>query len=144
MSTAQPQFVRAMPVLDCADMAVSLAFYRNKLGFHADTWGEPPTFAILQRGAVTLALAQVDKPAVNKTWAAYLYVTDVDAVYAELMAHGVAIAEPPEDRFYNCREFTVDDPDGNLLAVGQIRVPNAYPAGLSDNTGRDGQTEAAS
>ena len=35
------QFLRAMPVLTIADMARSLAYYRDLLGFDAATWGEP-------------------------------------------------------------------------------------------------------
>ena len=138
MST-QLQFIRAMPVLDCAEMARSLAYYCDRLGFHADTFGEPPTFAILQRGGVTLALNQVATPAVNKTWAAYLYVQDVDAVYAEFKGLDVTMGEPPEDRPYNCRDFTLDDPDGNLIGVGQILVANGFPPGLSANQGRDAE-----
>ena len=119
-STPHP-FQRAMPVLEVADMARSLAFYKVKLGFDAATWGEPASFAIVQRGAVSLALNVVAVPAVSrKTWAAYIYVRDADAVHAELSALGVSIPHPPETKPYNCREFLVDDPDGHMLAIANV------------------------
>ena len=63
-SNVAGQIQRAMPVLDCTDMARSVAFYEEKLGFDARVWGEPVSFAIMQRGAVTIALAKVAPGAV--------------------------------------------------------------------------------
>ena len=140
MTNAPPfQLQRAMPVLDCADMARSIAFYRDKLGFDARVWGEPVSFAIMQRGFVTIALAKVDagKAAVSRNWAAYVYVADADALYAQFVAHGVSFAEPPEMRDYNCRDFIVDDPDGHMIAFGHVLTPDVLGPGLSDRVGRD-------
>ena len=130
-------FVRAMPVLDVSDMQASLAFYKEKLGFSAATWGEPPSFAIVQRGTVSLALAT--KP-VTRNWTAYLYIQDVDALHAELVALGVDIPHAPETQPYNCREMVVDDPDGHLLAFGQVLEPDPLGPGLSARVGRDSGT----
>ena len=137
-------FTRAMPVLDCSDMNASIAFYRDKLGFDASTWGDPVTFAIMQRGMVTIALAHISPPAVSRNWAAYIHVADVDALYAELLEYRVLIAEPPKDRPYNCREFVVDDPDGHMLAFGQVIMPDPLGPGLSTRIGRDGKAGAKS
>lgn len=139
------QFQRAMPVLECADLLRSVGFYRDRLGFSASTWGEPPTFAIVQRGVVTLALNQVPAPPAvsRRTWAAYLYVDDVDGLYAELSQLGVGIPEPPETRIYGCREFVADDPDGHIIAFGHVISPDPLGPGLSGRTGRDGQGRSA-
>jgi len=134
------QFQRAMPVLEISDMVGSLAFYKDKLGFDAATWGEPPSFAIVQRGEVTLALALVaggTATVSRKTWAAYIYVRNVDNLFAELRAAGVAVADPPENRPYNCREMIIDDPDGHILAFGQVLDPETRGPGLSERIGRD-------
>jgi catechol 2,3-dioxygenase-like lactoylglutathione lyase family enzyme len=137
MSTHQMQ--RAMPVLDCTDMSRSLAFYRDKLGFAASTWGEPPTFALLQRGTVTIALAHVekDKAAISRNWAAYVYVRDADALHAELSKYGVALPDPPTTQPYNCRDFVVEDPDGHLISFGHVLSPDPLGPGLSARCGRD-------
>lgn len=139
MSPQEFQFQRAMPVLPIIEMERSLAFYRA-LGFEAATWGEPPTFAIVQRGLVTLALGVRPQEEIRRSglWSSYIYVRDADAVHAELSRHGIA-AEPPETRAYNCRDFTVDDPDGNLIGIGHVLSADALAPGLSAHTGRDGE-----
>lgn len=135
-----PQFQRAMPVLDCTDMDASLAFYKEKLGFSASVWGEPASFAILQRGTVTLALALTafGDAAVSSNWAAYIYVSDADELFSELTALGVEIPEPPTTQSYNCRDFIVEDPDGHMLSFGHVLLPDPMGPGLSDRMGRDG------
>ena len=139
MSAYPHPFARTMPILDTADMGRAVAFYKEKLGFEASTFGEPPGFAILQRGTVTLGLKLVDadKAAIGNNWAAYIYVADADAVYAEWIARGVTIADAPEDRFYNCRDFTIDDPDGNQLGIGHTLDTDPLGPGLSLRVGRD-------
>lgn len=138
-------FVRAMPVLDCSDIAATLAFWKDKLGFDAATWGDPPTFAIVQRGTISVAFALMpkDKVAVSRNWAAYLYVQDVDTLYAEYEALGIALPHPPETREYGCREFVIDDPDGHVIAFGQVLNPDALGPGLNARVGRDGMTVAS-
>ena len=120
-------------------MTRSLVFYKEKLGFDASTWGEPPTFAIVQRGTISLALALVPADAVTvsrRTWASYLYVADTDALYRELTRLGVDVPEPPETRIYGCREFVVDDPDGHIIAFGQVLTPDPLGPGLGERVGR--------
>jgi predicted enzyme related to lactoylglutathione lyase len=136
--TAQVQ--RAMPVLSVSDMARSLAFYRDTLGFALRTWGEPPTFVICQRGHTTLALAKADKPAVSDNWAVYIYVADADALYEELVRHGARIEDPPTTQPYNCRDFVIDDPDGHMISFGHVMEPDPLGPGLSEHVGRDGDT----
>jgi hypothetical protein len=135
-------FVRSMPVLDCSDMAVSLAFWRNQLGFDGGTWGEPPTFAIVQRGTVSIGLARRpnEEMAVRRNMAAYLYVQDVDALYAEYQSAGVPLPCPPETQPYNCREFIVVVPDGHTIYFGQTLTSDPLGPGLGRSVGRDGKT----
>lgn len=134
---ATPDLIRAMPVLEVADVERSAAFYADMLGFVAHgMWGnegEPPGFCIVQRGAVTIALDRSGQPRPapnNQYWAAYVYVTDVNALHAELKAKGVDIVRGPEDAPYGCRDFDVRDPDGHLIAFGQDLEPGATGAGL--------------
>ncbi|MBF9032981.1 VOC family protein [Rhodobacterales bacterium HKCCE2091] len=116
--------LRAMPVLDVSDLAASAEFY-CRLGFSTNgIWGEPPGFAIVQRGAVTLALSLRDLSAPvpgNHGWAAYIYVTDVEALHAEFTAAGVGPTEIRRPTHYGCDDFDVTDPDGHRIAFGQDR-----------------------
>jgi catechol 2,3-dioxygenase-like lactoylglutathione lyase family enzyme len=111
-----------MPVLDCADVARSAAFYRDALGFVATMWGDPPRFAIVRRGTVTLGLASVhegDMLHVKKNWVAYIYVADADGLYAQLQQRGVHLPDAPTLQPWGCRDFVLHDPDGHLLCFGQ-------------------------
>lgn len=129
---------RAMPVLGVKDVAASVAFFRDKLGFHLDgIWGpegEPPSFAILDLDAITVALQRDDAATARSgptAWVAYLYIEGVDAYHEALRAKGVTILEAPHETFYGIREMTIEDLDGHQLAFGQDLDPSAAGPGLS-------------
>ena len=127
--------MRSAPVLQVADVIASQAFYREKLGFDGGgLWGDPPCFAIVGRGSVTIFLDQTRAEdgavPVNQYWAAYVYVDDVEAYCAELRSRGVEILRGPEDMEHGCREFDVKDPDGHIIAFGQDLTPGPQGPGL--------------
>jgi len=104
-------------------VAASEAFYTGTLGFTSHgSWGDPPAFGIVQRGDVTIALDRARDGSVplNQYWAAYVYVSDVDVLCAELQAKGAEIAREIEDTDYGCRDFDIRDPDGHLIAFGEV------------------------
>ena len=113
---------RAMPVLQVPDVAKAAAYY-EKLGFATHgMWDEPPTFSIVQRGDVTIALDRSRETGalpLNQGWAAYIYVDDIDAVHREFLDAGVLHMGELCDRDYGCRDFTVTDLNGYHLAFGQ-------------------------
>lgn len=138
---------RSMPVLQVHDLTTSLAFYCNTLGFASHgSWGEPPVFAIVQRGHVTIALDQSrdgSKPPRQQYWQAYIYVTDADALLAELQRRGVAIERDIETTEYGCRDFDVRDPNGHILGFGHVIEPGRLGPGLGENLGRDAPSPTA-
>ena len=126
--------IRAMPVLQVADVGRSERFYCDKLGFVSHgSWGEGPEFCIVQSGRVTLALDRARDGSVplNQYWAAYVYVEDADALCAEARAQGVAIVRGPEDAPYGLRDFDIRDPDGHIIAFGHDLSPGAAGPGLA-------------
>lgn len=60
--------------------------------------------------------AEMQRPSAKKLGASpvgiHLYVTDVDAVYAQALAAGATATHPIEDKFYGDRAGTVTDPFG--------------------------------
>lgn len=128
------EFVRSMPVLEVSDLSASMAFYRDQLGFDTGgTFGEPPAFCIVNRGTITIALdasREGGRQPQNQYWAAYLYVTDVEALHREYVDRGVEILRGPEDTDYGCRDFDVRDPDGHIIAFGQDLIPSEKGPGL--------------
>lgn len=49
---------------------------------------------------------------------AYLYVDDVDAVFARHQAAGVTIHRPIYDEPYGMRDYCIETPDGHRIAFG--------------------------
>ena len=116
-------FLESATTLEVKDVVASEAFYREKLGFRPGYfYGEPPTFCIIGRDKVTVFLDKARTPRetpLNQYWALYVYVDDVDAVYAEMTGRGVTIDRAIEGQFYGCRDFDVRDLDGHLIGIGQ-------------------------
>lgn len=113
-------------VFTVRDVAASLAFYVGRLGFAAQfAMGDPPTYAIIERETVSLHLMPASQdPAGLGRSSIYVYVDDVDALHAGLVAMGCPIEIAPEDFFYGMRETSVRDPDGNRITFGaEVRPP---------------------
>jgi uncharacterized glyoxalase superfamily protein PhnB len=47
----------------------------------------------------------------------------VDAIYADLTAHGAAGRQPPWDAFWGARYAIVEDPDGNAVGIMSAMDP---------------------
>jgi predicted enzyme related to lactoylglutathione lyase len=115
------------PVLLVSDIGRSVAYYRDRLGFRCETYGDPPTFASAQRDGSSILLAlcpETDRIVpnwriVDQTWNVYVRVDDADAVYAEVQERGAAIDYTLYDAPHGFREFGVQDPDGYDIAFGQ-------------------------
>src|SRR5262245_32024673 len=101
--------------------------YRDKLGFEIRGYfGKPPVFAIVRRDTVEIHFGKSDsgRPAPGSAHRdegldAYVFVEDVDALFAELKQRGADIVEGPAQRSYGCREIVVRDLDGFMIAFGQ-------------------------
>jgi catechol 2,3-dioxygenase-like lactoylglutathione lyase family enzyme len=116
---------RAVPVFPVRNVRAALAHYR-KLGFDAHAYneaaaGDDVVYGFVQRGHLELHLSRTpDLDCARNSSAAYLYVDDADALYAEWRAAGAGgrFYGAPADTPYHLREFAYADPDGNLLRVG--------------------------
>jgi predicted enzyme related to lactoylglutathione lyase len=126
---AGPDIHDARPVLLVADMAATLGYYGDRLGFETRAFGDPPHFGSARRGGATVLFALHDdrreitpnwrlRP---QTWNVYIGVADVDALYEELRERGATIDYAPYDAPHGFREFGTQDPDGYDIAFGQRR-----------------------
>jgi predicted enzyme related to lactoylglutathione lyase len=122
-----PKLTGISPVMLVADLERAVAYYRDRLGFDCEAFGDPPNFATADRDAATILLASGGQPEqivpnwhiVDKVWDAYIRVEDADAVYAEVQERGAPIDYEIYDAPHGFREFGVQDPDGHDLAFGQ-------------------------
>jgi len=116
------------PVLLVADIKKSAAFWQEKLGFAGEFYGEPTNFAIMSRDRVRVMLALVPNGAkIVPNWhvvpsgnTAYIWVDDVDAMYAEVLSRGTGIDFTIYNTPWGTREFGVQDPAGHDIAFGQV------------------------
>jgi catechol 2,3-dioxygenase-like lactoylglutathione lyase family enzyme len=125
------RMLHAIPALPVAEMARSVTFYRDTLGFtlvHHDGG-----FAIVQRDAVTLHLWEASDqgwrtrsaapPVVSGaesfiagTASCRIAVEDVDALHRELQPRGILHPSGQlSDQPWGSREFAITDPDNNLI-----------------------------
>lgn len=109
--------VVAKPILPVVEMDESVGFYRQ-LGFDVEPYDADYTI-VSQSGEEVVHLRVVDDldPAQNAA-SVYFHVQDVDAVHREWAFTGIVTGEVVDEP-WGMREFTVADPAGNLLRVGQ-------------------------
>jgi predicted enzyme related to lactoylglutathione lyase len=122
-----PTLTGISPVLLVADVERSVGYYRDRLGFDVETYGDPPDFIAARRDDATILMALCPEPArivpnwkiVDNVWNVYIRVDDADAIYAEVQERGAGIDYTIYDAPHGFREFGVQDPDGHDIAFGQ-------------------------
>jgi len=117
------------PYFIVSDVARSLLFYRDLLGFEViyETDETRTFFAVLRRDGAMLFLkaeAGID-PLPNAArhptfgWDSYSYTPDPDALAAEFAAKGAVFSRPLENTPDGLRGFELTDPDGHVLFYGR-------------------------
>ena len=79
---------RASPVLASLDIRKSVAFYQDKMGFNKIGWVDDH-YAVIGRDKVELHFWKCDNKIFPENTSCYLYVDNVDDLYAELKEAGV-------------------------------------------------------
>jgi catechol 2,3-dioxygenase-like lactoylglutathione lyase family enzyme len=109
-------------VLLVQDVAATIAYYRDTLGFHVDfEHGSPPTNARVSSGdrdGPTAARIRFERSAMAGTPSCYLYVhvgQRLDDLFAVYRGRGVEIVGEPRDRPWGLRQFEIRDCNGYLL-----------------------------
>ena len=111
-------------IILCDDLVTMKAFYRDLFAFPVDS--ESETSLALRAGSVLLGLRQrtrgydgvgvrAELPGVQIAF--LVSPPEVDQCYAELVAKGVTILEPPTDQPRGHRTVYFADPEGNMLEV---------------------------
>lgn len=104
-----------------SDLAASKHFYADILGWQLHT--DEPGVAGYYFGSSYLVILQDNRPAVERHYAggihAEVQVDDLDAEYARLQEHGVAVSAI-EERPWGERNFSFSDPDGYKWAYGEL------------------------
>src|SRR5579863_10421077 len=105
-----------IPILRVSNLAASIRFYVDVLGFKVN-WGgeEESTFASVSRSGRAIMLSQGEQGHPG-TWI-WIGVEDIEPLFAEYCAKGVKIRERPTNYPW-AYEMKIEDPDGHVLRFG--------------------------
>lgn len=123
------RLARCRPMLAVTDLARTIAFYTQKLGFRCiSTFGDPPVWCDLSRDGVSVMFnapppdaVRRDVPPRSRDYQIFYFDTpDANALHAlhvEFRARGVECTDL-RATVYGMKEFEVRDPDGIWLWFG--------------------------
>ena len=125
-----PVIEDAVAIVPVRDVAATLDFYADVLGFERRFAADDQSFGIAVHGDAAVHFLRTSDAAALKETAAnisiYMWVAGVDALYAlykpKLDDLAPGRVRPPFDQDYGMREFHVKDLDGCLLLFGEAIV----------------------
>ncbi|ROH87039.1 VOC family protein [Pseudomethylobacillus aquaticus] len=117
--TTTTAFVSATPVLASLDIARSVAFFVEQLGF-AQVYLQQGSYGIVEQGAVQLHFWACADKRIAEATGCRIRVDGIEALYARCVNAGIVhphapLAETP----WSTLEFAILDPDGNLVTFHQ-------------------------
>jgi uncharacterized glyoxalase superfamily protein PhnB len=117
------------PVLLVEDVSMAVAYYCVILGFQVEFTQNEQYMGVFRDG-VHVHLAASNGAPLHSNRVAWtekfkpadvnFFVSDVDALYAEVKAKGATVDGPPRDEPYGVRDFQVTDLNGYMLRFNQI------------------------
>jgi uncharacterized glyoxalase superfamily protein PhnB len=114
MNASSIYYEGSQPILRIENMETALRFYVGVLGFTNASWGTGE-FTSVNRDQAGIYLC-CGSQGRGAAWV-WLGVDDVELIYQDLKARGVAIRMPPTNYPW-ALEMQVEDPDGNVLRLG--------------------------
>ena len=133
MSSSPPITLGAcIPILPVADLDASIVYYVERLGFELEWQAE--SMASVGRDRASIMLNRGEQGHAG-TWL-WTPVSDVDALYEELVRRGAMLRHPPTNYPWGSRECQVSDPDGHVLRFGSDLKPGEPMGVWLDPKGR--------
>lgn len=129
MTTARSKVVSKVkgiaPQFLVDDLSKAVAYYRDALGFDVDFIYESFYAGVSRDGAaihLKCAPKTISDRAHRKTndhLDAYIDVSNVDALFADLTSRRARVTKGLEDQPWQCRDFWVEDVDGYILCFSE-------------------------
>lgn len=107
-------FKRSIPILASLDEAKTINFYTQKLSFNlVENYNG---YLIFERDGIHVHLFHCAKPDECRNMGCYIYVTDIDNLYAEYRQAGVVHPNGPLKLMpFGLRQFAAVDNNGNIF-----------------------------
>jgi hypothetical protein len=122
-----PRIIAHSGVLLSRDVMRTAQHWRDVFGFSIDnTFGDPPTFAILKRDQAFAMFGLTDQLIVPRRkqreslFDAYFWIDDAQVEFDACMARGARADYAPYLQPYGVLEFGLLDPDDHLIGFGQV------------------------
>jgi len=118
-------FSSAVPVIATSDVFGTIRYFEQTLGFKQQwIWGDPPVYAGIRAGGALLYVTyDPDLASTIKERRLspdiFLWVNDIDSVYAHHRASRADITEELATRPWGVRQYVVREPNGYLLKVAE-------------------------
>ncbi|HRF97078.1 MAG TPA: VOC family protein [Aggregatilineales bacterium] len=111
---SKTEFVSITPGLPSLNIARSVAFYTEKLGFSVIYQTE--SYAVIIRETIAIDLRLCDNPILPLNTECYIWVKNITPLHDEIKAKGAIKPENGlHDTEWGYREFLVIDDDGNQI-----------------------------
>jgi len=114
------KYLSSTPILIVNDTVKARDFYVDKLGFEVSfEWGKPFTYLSIKQNNVEVHINSSSNSILEAGKGTISIFTDeVDNLYKNLVQKDVEIIIEPADREYGLRDFSIKDPDGNIINFG--------------------------
>lgn len=120
------KILSGIPVLACQHIDKTLAFYTGELRFVTVNRRESASglqWAHLMHGETSIMLERAEplpeNAGLSSPVSLYFFVDDVDALHHYLVSRGLQ-ASSAETTAFQLREFSITDPENNILRLGQL------------------------
>ena len=124
-SARAPRLKGIAPQFLVDDLEKAIAYYRGELGFDVD-FVYQSVYAGVSRDGASIHLKCAPKTIADRAHRksndhldAYVDVSNVDALFAELTARNANVTKQLEDQPWQCRDFWVEDIDGYILCFSE-------------------------
>lgn len=129
-STSQPGISHVEPILAVRDVAASVSYWHDVLGFPGKwTWGDPPNHGGVSWDGAQVQFSQNPQlAAVSEGHSLWIRVRQIEALYGRHQANRAEIVSSLEDKPWGMAEYTVREINGyrvRFAAPVSDRVPSA-------------------
>ncbi len=119
------KFKDSVPVVATSNVRSTIDYYSRMLGFNEHfVYGDPPVYAGIERDGVLIYVTHDPRMAAllksnDLHPDIFLWVQDVDALFAEHRRCGAKIIEEISNRPWDARQYVVEDPNGYRLKIAE-------------------------
>jgi uncharacterized glyoxalase superfamily protein PhnB len=124
-SARAPRVKGIAPQFLVDDLEKAIGYYRDELGFDVD-FVYQSVYAGVSRDGASIHLKRARKTIADRAHRksndhsdAYVDVSNVDALFADLTARNAKVTKRLEDQPWQCRDFWVEDLDGYILCFSE-------------------------